>query len=146
MLESGNLPMSSAVITSTTPEASRFMSRFRWREPMSPVTTTSSNSSDFWLPWSCDAAGKAMDSANKLDALAMACRANFIRMWLPLRVDFIARLGVVRKLRTSLVSPVTDVLSEATLIFFEQPSADAYRAIPFQGGLTARPRAALGPQ
>ena len=43
--ESGNLPMSSDVITSTTPMASRFMSRLRCSEPLMPVTMTSFSSS-----------------------------------------------------------------------------------------------------
>ena len=44
-LVSGNLPMSSAVIASTTPIASRLMSIEAFKLPRKPVTTTSSSSS-----------------------------------------------------------------------------------------------------
>jgi hypothetical protein len=40
---SGNLPMSSAVIASTTPTASRLISIEAWRLARKPVTTTSSS-------------------------------------------------------------------------------------------------------
>ena len=44
-LESGNLPMSSAEIASTTPVASRLISMEAFKLPRKPVTTTSSSSS-----------------------------------------------------------------------------------------------------
>ena len=45
---SGNLPMSSALIASTTPTASRFISIEAFRLPRNPVTTTSSSSEPDW--------------------------------------------------------------------------------------------------
>lgn len=50
-LESGNLPISSDEMTSTTPDASRFASRLRWSEPRMPVTTISSCSA--WVTVDC---------------------------------------------------------------------------------------------
>jgi len=50
--ESGNLPISSAEITSTTPEDSRFRSRLRWSEPRRPTTTMSGSPASTELP--CD--------------------------------------------------------------------------------------------
>jgi hypothetical protein len=51
---SGNLPMSSALMASTTPIASRLVSIEALRLPRNPVTTTSSSTSP-WL-WSCSGA------------------------------------------------------------------------------------------
>src|SRR4051812_16100388 len=86
--ESGNLPMSSEVITSTTPDACRFMSRLRCRDPMRPVTTISSRSSGLELPGGavCAAAGNAIDSANNPEELASARFSFLLRIWNPLRV------------------------------------------------------------
>ena len=50
-LVSGNLPISSAEIASTTPEASRFVSIALSRLPRIPVTTTSSIDSDSATVW-----------------------------------------------------------------------------------------------
>ena len=52
-LESGNLPMSSDVITSTTPVASRLRSRFRCSDPIRPVTTISSRFSGLLVSALC---------------------------------------------------------------------------------------------
>ena len=55
--ESGNLPMSSADIASTTPTDSRLMSRLFCKEARMPVTTTS------WSSDGSDAAGAGGASA-----------------------------------------------------------------------------------
>src|SRR5688572_16878857 len=65
--------MSSDVMTSTTPDASRFISRLRCSEPRIPVTTISSRFPWDWVDVACcAAAGMATDNANKVDVLASA--------------------------------------------------------------------------
>ena len=94
-LESGNLPMSSAEIASTTPIDSRLMSRLRWRDMRSPVTTTSSSFSPSplcgLLVLSCAAAGVVMANANRLDAPASAFFVVSFCMDCPLQAPAIDR-------------------------------------------------------